>query len=42
MSKEIELSVLSNMLPQIDEHLLKVTEKHDTVSKIKTPESQIH
>ncbi len=40
--EENELSIVSNMLPQIDEHLLKVTEKHDAVSKIKTPESQVH
>ena len=39
--EENELSIVSNMLPQIDEHLLKITEKHDTVSKIVTPVSQV-
>lgn len=43
MSKqeENELSVLHNMLPQIQTELKKVTDKHQKVSDMKTPPSQI-
>lgn len=43
MSKqeETELSVLHNMLPQIQQELKKVTDKHQKVSDMKTPPSQI-
>ena len=43
MSKqeETELSVLHNMLPQIQQELAKVTDKHQKVSDMKTPPSQI-
>jgi len=36
-----ELSVLHNMLPQIQTELKKVTDKHQKVSDIETPPSQI-
>jgi hypothetical protein len=36
-----ELTILSNMLPQIEEHLNKITELHKTVSDLKTPEAQV-
>ena len=36
-----ELSIVSNMLPQIEEHLEKVTKLHKKVSDLKTPESQV-
>lgn len=43
MSKDqdTELSVLHNMLPQIQTELKKVTDKHQKVSDMKTPPSQI-
>ena len=39
--QEHELTVVSNMLPQIEEHLHKITEHHKTVSNLKTPSSQV-
>jgi hypothetical protein len=39
--QEHELTVVSNMLPQIEEHLHKITEQHKTVSNLKTPSSQV-
>ena len=39
--QEHELTVVSNMLPQIEEHLHKITEQHKTVSNLKTPGSQV-
>ena len=39
--QEHELTVVSNMLPQIEEQLQKITEHHKMVSDLKTPESQV-
>jgi hypothetical protein len=41
MSKDTELSILNNMLPQIEEVLTKITEKHKKVSDMSTPINQI-
>ena len=40
-NQEHELTIVSNMLPQIDDQLKLITEKHEKVSKIKTPTSEI-
>ena len=39
--KENELSIVSNMLPQIEEQLAKITKHHNHVSEIATPPTYI-
>jgi len=41
MNKDTEISILNNMLPQIDEVLSKITTKHKKVSDMSTPSNQI-
>ena len=39
--KENEITIVSNMLPQIEEHLDKINAHHKMVSDLTTPESQV-